>query len=44
MEGFGLRYFSTHDSVLSTEKKDSPENYVLQFFLTTLTIYVIGII
>lgn len=44
MEGIGFRYFSTHDPDLSEVKVNSPENYVLNFFITALVMYIIGII
>jgi hypothetical protein len=43
MEGFGWRYFSTHDPDFTKQKFNSPENYVLNFFVTTIVIYAIGI-
>lgn len=43
MEGFGWRYLSTHDPDFTKKKFNSPENYVLNFFVTTIIIYAIGI-
>lgn len=44
MEGIGWRYLSTHDPELRNQKMNSPENYVLNFFVTAIIIYVIGIV
>jgi len=43
MEGIGWRYLSTFNPDLETSKNLSPENYVVNFFITTVVIYVIGI-
>ena len=43
MEGLGWRYFSTHNPDFSVKPYQSPENYVLNFFVTTLVMYAIGI-
>jgi hypothetical protein len=43
MEGLGWRYLSSYDPNLTTTSNDSPENYVLTFFITAVVIYVIGI-
>lgn len=43
MEGLGWRYFSTHNPDFTLKKFNSPENYVLNFFVTAIVIYVIGI-
>jgi hypothetical protein len=44
MEGIGWRYLSTHDPELKNEKMNSPENFVLNFFVTTIVMYVIAIV
>lgn len=44
MEGIGWRYLSTHDPDLTNTKMNSPENYVLNFFVTAILIYIIGIV
>lgn len=44
MEGIGWRYLSTFDPDLTTISNNSPENYVLSFFITAMVIYAIGII
>ena len=43
MEGFGLKYWITHDPELSTEANTSQSNFVLFFFVTTILIYGIGV-
>ncbi|CDW85678.1 meckelin isoform 4 [Stylonychia lemnae] len=43
MEGVGWRYLSTHDPELRNTRANSPENYVLNFFVTAFMMYVIGI-
>jgi len=43
MEGIGWRYLSTHDPELRNSRANSPENYVLNFFVTAIVMYVIGI-
>ena len=43
MEGIGWRYLSTHDPELRNTKANSPENYVLNFFVTAIIFYAIGI-
>ena len=44
MEGFGLKYWTSHDPDLKTYETDSPQNYVLFFFVSTIIIYGLGII
>ena len=44
MEGVGLRYWTTHDPDLKIHDTNSPKNYTLYFFVTTLIIYAAGII
>lgn len=44
MEGLGWRYLSTNNPDFETEAKSSPENYVINFFVTAIVIYVIGIV
>ena len=41
-EGFGYKYWSLMQADLTTVKTDSPENYVLNFFVTTCIIFGIG--
>lgn len=43
MEGIGWRYASTHNPDFETKSHQSPENYIVNFFVTTIVIYVIGI-
>lgn len=43
MEGFGLVYWTSHAPNLETTDYDSPLNYPLFFFVTTLVIYLIGV-
>ncbi len=38
MEGLDWRYLSTHDPNLRNEKMNSPENYILNFFVTVVII------
>ena len=44
MEGVGWRYLSTYDPNLTNEANKSPENYVLNFFVTAIVLFVIGIV
>lgn len=44
MEGFGVKYWSTHDPNLTRTDLSSPENYPLNFFVTAIVIYAIGVI
>ena len=44
MEGLGWRYLSTHNPDFETKQHSSPENYVVNFFVTTMVMYAIGII
>jgi len=44
MEGIGWRYLSTHDPELRNVKMNSPENYVLNFFVTAFIMYVIAVV
>jgi meckelin len=44
MEGVGWRYLSSYDPNLTTTANKSPENYVLNFFVTAIVIYAIGIV
>lgn len=44
MEGLGWRYLSTYDPNLTNKPEDSPENYVLNFFITCIVMYVIAIV
>lgn len=46
MEGFGLKYYSTYDPDFdrtSNSVNNSPYNYVLQFFFTTIIMFAIGV-
>ena len=43
IEGLGWRYVSTFDPALETAANNSPENFVLNFFITAMVIYAIGI-
>ena len=43
MEGLNWRYFSTQNPSFTTKSENSPENYVLNFFVTAVVMYVIGI-
>jgi len=43
MEGFGLKYWTSHSPYLENRDYNSPLNYALFFFVTTLLIYVIGV-
>lgn len=42
MEGVGLVYWTSHSPNLELQNYDSPLNYILFFFVTTLVIYAIG--
>jgi meckelin len=44
MEGFELKYWTSHDPDLNRFETDSPSNYTLFFFVTTCIIYGVGII
>jgi len=44
MIGFGVEYWTSHSPNLETEFYDSPLNNLLFFFVTTLVIYIIGIV
>lgn len=44
MEGFGFKHWITHDPDLNLFNTDSPKNYTLFFFVTTLLIFAIGIL
>lgn len=44
MEGFGMVYWTSHSPNLETKNYDSPLNYPLFFFVTTLIIYLTGIL
>lgn len=44
MEGFGLKYWTSHSPDLDFEDINSPLNYTLHFFVTTLVIYGVGIL
>jgi len=43
MEGFGLKYWITHDPDLNLTENNSPRNFTLFFFVTTLVIYGVGV-
>lgn len=43
MEGLGWRYLSTNNPNLDTTVQNSPENYVINFFVTAMVMYGIGI-
>jgi len=42
MEGFGLKYWINYAPELVTVKTNSPNNYILFFFVTTLLMYIIA--
>lgn len=44
MEGLGWKYLATYDPDLTTKNYNSPMNYPLHFFVTTVVIYAIGTI
>lgn len=44
MEGLGWRYFSTYNPFFDTTPKNSPENFVLKFFVTAIVMYAIAIV
>ena len=44
MEGFGFKYWTSHSPDLELENLNSPLNYTLHFFVTTLIIYGVGIL
>ena len=44
MEGFGLKYWTSHDPDLNRVETNSPSNYTLFFFVTACLIYTIGIL
>ena len=41
-EGFGFRYYSQMEPNLTRTKSQTPENYPLMFFVTTILIYTFG--
>ena len=43
MEGVGWRYVSTQDPTYQHAPGQSPENYVINFFITAMVMYAIGI-
>lgn len=43
MEGLGWKYLSTFSPSLDTTATNSPQNYVINFFVTAILIYLIGI-
>lgn len=43
MDGIGFRYFSSQNPYFDNKPHKSPENYVLNFFITAIVMYVIGI-
>ena len=44
MEGVGLKYWITHDPDLNLSDNNSPENYVLFYFVTVSVIFGCGVI
>ena len=44
MEGFGLKYLDAYDPTFNLDATNSPPNFILFFFVTTVVIYGIGII
>ena len=44
MEGFGVKYWITHDPDLNLENTHSPQNFALFFFVTAIVIYGVGVI
>jgi hypothetical protein len=44
MEGFGFKYWTTHDPDLVFEDNDSPSNFVIFFFVSGIVFYTIGVI
>ena len=44
MEGFGLRYWTNYDPELVTSPKNSGENWVIFFFVSTLVMYTIAMV
>lgn len=42
MEGIGWRWLSTYDPTLQVKDFNSPENFVINFFVTAIVMYVIG--
>jgi len=43
-EGYGYKYFSLMEASLTLKKSDSPENFVLNFFVITCIVYGLGIV
>lgn len=43
MEGFGLKYWDSHDPDFNTTQTNSPRNFALFFFVTTIVIYGVGL-
>jgi hypothetical protein len=43
MEGFGVKYWTNYSHSIEYKDYDSPDNYTLFFFVTTLMIYAIGV-
>ena len=43
MDGIGFRYFASQNPDFENRPHKSPENYVLNFFVTAIVMYVIGI-
>jgi Meckelin (Transmembrane protein 67) len=43
MDGIGFRYFSSQNPDFENKPNKSPENYVLNFFVTAIVMYLIGI-
>ena len=44
MEGFGLKYWDAYDPDFDVTSTNSPRNFALFFFVTTIVIYGIGVI
>ena len=44
MQGVGLKYWDAHDPDLDTTETNSPRNFALFFFVTTIVIYAIGLV
>ena len=43
MEGFGLKYWDAYDPDFNRDATNSPRNFALFFFVTTIVIYGIGL-
>lgn len=43
MQGYGLKYWDSHDPDLNVTQTNSPRNFALFFFVTTIVIYTIGL-